>query len=233
MTPNNRFAALAFTIAFGGVAVPSARATLATAAPFDEKVEKAVAIVVGRCVKSESRWDPTHRWIVTYSTFKVSNTIKGTAAQEVTVVVPGGSVGGMHQSSVGLPAFSEGSENVLFIRNTNAGPTVLYFDQGAYNVTTNARGEKIVAPVASDVVHIDTQRGVAVPAEAPRTLNQFKTDVERAVRDASERKQRMEMLRTRPQSGPTLRSMIIDNKLILGALFAGLLVAAWQLFRRP
>ena len=231
MTPNNRIAALAITLALGGVAAPSAHASIATAASFEEKVDNAAAIVVGRCVKNESRWDPSGRWILTYSTFEVSNTIKGAPAQEVTVVVPGGSVGGVHQSSVGLPAFAEGSENVLFIKNTKTGPTVLYFEQGAYNVTTNDRGEKIVAPVASDVVHIDTQRGVAVPAEAPRTLNDFRADVDRAVR-AAEKKQRMEMIRGRAQTGPTLTSMIVDNKLILGALLAGLLIAAWQFFRR-
>jgi hypothetical protein len=232
MTPNNRLAALAFTVALGSVAAPAARATLATAAPFEEKVDNAAAIIVGRCVRNESRWDTSGRWILTYSTFKVENTMKGAPAQEVTVVVPGGSVGAVHQSSVGLPAFNEGSEHVLFIRNTRSGPTVLYFDQGAYDVTTNERGEKIVAPVASDAVHIDAQRGVAVPAEAPRTLNEFKSDVERAVRSAAERRQRMEMIRTRRPQGPTLSSMILDNKLILAGLAVGLLLAAWQFFRR-
>src|SRR5256885_16774713 len=112
MTPNNRFAALALTVALGGVAAPSVQASMATAAPFEEKVDNAAAIVMGRCVKNESRWDPSGRWILTYSTFKVLNTFKGAPGQEVTVVVPGGTVGGLHQSSVGLPTFAEGSENV-------------------------------------------------------------------------------------------------------------------------
>ena len=226
MTPNNRLAALALTLA---LAAPAAQASMATAAPFEEKVGNAAAIIVGRCVKNESRWDPSGRWILTYSTFEVSSTIKGAPAQRVTVVVPGGSVGGVHQSSVGLPAFSEGSENVLFLRNTKVGPTVLYFDQGAYDVTTNARGEKIVAPVPSDAVHIDTQRGVAVPAEAPRTLDEFKADVGRVMRE----RQKMEIIREHPKpAGPTLRSMILGNKVVLAALAIGLLIAAWQLFRR-
>ncbi len=224
MTPNNRLAALAVTLA---LAAPAAQASMATAAPFEEKVDNAAAIVVGRCVKNESRWDPSHRWILTYSTFEVSKTIKGAALQRITVVVPGGSVGGVHQSSVGLPAFNEGNENLLFIRNTKAGPTVLYFDQGAYNVTTDAHGQKIIAPVPTDAVHIDEQRGVAVPAEAPRTLDEFKSDVDRAMRH-----QKMEVIQARPKPGPTLRSMIVDNKLILAALAVGLLIAAWQLFRR-
>jgi len=229
MAPNNRFAAIALTVA---LAVPAAEASVATAAPFEEKVDNATSIILGRCEKNESRWDPSGRWILTYSTFKVLNTFKGGPAQAVTLVVPGGSVGGVHQSSVGLPAFNEGSENVLFIRNGKAGPTVLYFDQGAYDVVTNERGEKIVAPVASDVVHIDTQRGVAVPAEAPRTLNEIRGAVDHAVRTAGERRQRAEILRAKQQKGPTIGSMIIGNKLVLAALAIGLLLAAWQLFRR-
>ena len=102
----------------------------------------------------------------------------------------------------------------------------------AEDLKTNERGEKIVAPVPSDAVHIDAQRGVAVPAEAPRTLNEFKGDVDRAVRTAGERRQKMEMVRPRQSAGPTLRSMIVDNKLVLAALAAGLLLAAWQLFRK-
>lgn len=229
MTPNNRLLALFLTGVLGSTA---ALASIETAAPFEEKVDNATAIVVGRCVKNESRWDPTGRWILTYSTFEVSNTFKGVAQREITVVVPGGTVGGIHQSSVGLPSFAEGSENVLFIKNTKVGPTVLYFDQGAYDVKTDARGQKIIAPVASDAVHIDTQRGVAVPAEAPRDLNTFKTDVDSALRTAGDRRQKMEMVRPRPQPPMTINAMILDNKLIIGALIAGLALAAWQFFRR-
>ena len=229
MSPNNRLLALALTAALGSA---SAYASLETAAPFEEKVDNAAAIVQARCVRNESRWDPSGRWILTYSTFKVLDTFKGTPAQEVTVVVPGGTVGGMHQSSVGLPSFAEGSENVLFIRNSKVGPTVLYFDQGAYDVRTNDRGEKVIAPVATDAVHIDAQRGVAVPAEAPRDLKTFKSDIDRAIRSAADRRQQMELLRAKKQQGPTLRAMILDNKLILAALAIGLALAAWQLFRR-
>jgi hypothetical protein len=233
MTPNNRFAAFALSLVLGSGAVVSARASIATAASFDEKVDNAAAIVLGKCVRNESKWDPSGRWIVTYSTFQVESTIKGAPAQEVTVVVPGGTVGGVHQSSVGLPAFTEGAENVLFIRNSKLGPTVLYFEQGAYDVTTDERGDKVIAPVASDAVHLDTQRGTAVPAEAPRTLRQFKSDVDRSVQSSMERKARMELVRGRQQKdSSTLSAMIMNNKLIIGALLVGLALATWQYLRR-
>ena len=73
---------------------------------------------------------------------------------------------------------------------------------------------------------------MAVPSESPRDLNAFKTDVDTAIRTAGERRQKMEIVRPRREPAPTLRAMILGNKLILGALALGLALAAWQLFRR-
>src|SRR5262245_45622538 len=111
MTPNNRFTALAAALAL--LVVPAAHAAVAAAASFDEKVENAAAIILGKCIRTESKFDPTHRWILTYSTFAVEKSFKGGAAGEVTLVTPGGSVGGLHQETVGVPAFEQGDEHVL------------------------------------------------------------------------------------------------------------------------
>src|SRR5262245_22997108 len=102
MTPNNRLAAIALSVV---LAAPAAHAAIAAAASFDQKVDNAAAIILGKCVRTESKFDPSGRWIVTYSTFAVEKTFKGGAAGEVTLVTPGGSVGGVHQSTVGVPAF--------------------------------------------------------------------------------------------------------------------------------
>jgi len=217
-----------------GISAAPARASVAAAASFDEKVDNAAAIVVGKCVKTESRMDPSGRWIVTYSTFNVEQSMKGTPVQTITVVTPGGSLNGIHQSSVGVPEFREGNENVLFIKNSKLGPTILYFDQGAYDVVQNAKGEPLVAPVASDVVHIDTQRGVAVPAEQPRTLNEFRGAVDLSVRTAGSRHQQMEVIaaRERAAKSTTLTSIWTNNRLLILAALVGILIAAWQLWRR-
>src|SRR5947207_12609301 len=124
MTSNNRITALAAALVI--LVVPAAHAAIAVAASFDDKVDNAAAIILGKCVRTESRFDPSGRWIVTYSTFAVEKSLKGTAAGEVTLVTPGGSVGSVHQSTVGVPAFREGDEQVVFVKNTRLGPTVLY-----------------------------------------------------------------------------------------------------------
>jgi hypothetical protein len=210
----------------------AAHASLARAASFDDKVDNAAQIVVGKCVRQHAEWDAAHRWILTYSTFTVEKTLKGMPVSEVTVVIPGGAVGDIHQDTVGMPAFREGQENVVFVRNTRVGPTVLYFEQGAYDVLTDAKGNRVVQPVASDAVHIDTQRGVAVAAEAPRTLQQFESDVRASM--LRQAKQRMELIRgTQKRADADSLSRILQrNKLLVGLALAGIFLAGWQFFKR-
>src|SRR5438874_2055938 len=189
MTPNNRLAALALALV---LVTPAIHAAIAVAASFDDKVDNAAAIILGKCVRTESKFDPSGRWIVTYSTFSVEKSFKGDAAGEVTLVTPGGSVGNIHQSTVGVPAFREGDEQVVFVKNTRLGPTVLYFDQGTYDVSTDARGERVIAPVPTNLVTVDTQRGMAAaPADASRTLRQFEDAVRDSMRASAARKEKM------------------------------------------
>jgi hypothetical protein len=230
MTPNNRLAALVVAVA---LAVPSAHAAIAAAASFDDKVDNAAAIILGKCVRTESKFDPSGRWIVTYSTFAVEKSFKGTAAGEVTLVTPGGTVGAMHQSTVGIPAFRQGDEHVVFVKNTRLGPTVLYFDQGTYDVSPGEHGERMVAPVPTNLVTVDTQRGMAAaPADVPRTLQQFEGAVQESIRTAGERKQKMSAtppVRPRPTS---LVDTLANNKALMALALLGIALAAWQLRRR-
>src|SRR5205823_4564402 len=121
--------------------------------------------------------------------------MKGAPLPEVTVVTPGGSVGKIHQDTIGIPAFLEGAENVIFTKDTKLGPTVLFFDQGAYAVNTDDRGERIVSPVPSNLVKIDTQRGMAVaPNDTPQPLPQFERQVDDAIKNLRSEKMRMDTM---------------------------------------
>lgn len=232
MTTNNRMLALAVAVVLLA-SVPAAHATLAAAATFDEKVENAAAIVLGKCIKSESRLEPSGKWIVTYSTFQVSDSIKGTSAQQITIVTPGGQVGSTRQETIGIPEFREGDEHVLFLKNSRLGPTVLYFDQGAYDVTTDDRGDKIIAPVATSLVKIDTQRGVAVANEEPRTLRAFKEQVSLSMRDSRDRRMRYDMMQAqRKKKEASLGSLLLRYKFVIAVAALGAALATWQLLRR-
>jgi hypothetical protein len=233
MTTNNRLAPLA-ALLLVVLAVPAAHAAIAQAATFDEKVDNSAAIILGKCVKTEARYDPTGRWIVTYATFAVEQSMKGNAAGEVTIVTPGGSVNGIHQETIGVPVFQAGDEHVVFLRNTRLGPSPLYFDQGTYNVVADEHGQKLIVPMPSNVIHIDSQRAMAVaPADEPRTLEAFKAAIGESMRGSQKRLEMNAMAKV-PKSKlqASIWSTIAANKLLVAVALLGIAIAAWQLWRR-
>lgn len=230
MSPNNRRVLLA-TAAVALLAVPRAHATLARAVSFDEKVDSAAAIVLGKVVRTESRWDAQHRWILTYSTFAVEKSMKGAAAGELTVALPGGAVGDLHQDTIGMPSFEQGEEHVVFVRNSAIGPTVAFAEQGTYDVTANERGERIVQPHQAEAAVVDEQRGLAVAPEQARTVAQFERDVLASMKRTQF--QRMEMIKARQaQQEASLLSLLSRYRLLLGLAVVGAALATWQFLRR-
>jgi len=213
------------------VLVPlQASATISRAISFDEKVDHASAIVLGKCVDTTSRWDPTGKWILTYSTFQIEDQLKGQPAQQITLVTPGGVVNGIHQETIGVPKFAAGDDRVVFVKNTNAGPTVLYFEQGAYEVE-RVRGERFVRPAVSSAVLVDTQRGAAVAPEEPRTLRSFEDAVRKRVRDRAAI-ERMNVLKQQQREQASLLNVLQRNKLLVLLALVGAALATWQLVKR-
>jgi hypothetical protein len=223
---------LASALAFGALSLPAGASVMQTAS-FEEKVDKAASVILGKCVRQESRWDSQKRWILTYSTFAVEKAMKGSVAGEITIVTPGGSIGEIHQDTIGVPQFEVGTEKVLFVKNTSAGPTVLYFDQGAYDVVADDRGRRIVAPMATDAVTVDETRGKGVAAEAARPVEEFETAVRQAERSV---KQRVEMdlvaSREAAERENSLTSVLLRNRALVALALAGLALATWQFMRR-
>jgi len=247
MTPNNPFRPLGvrafFVAGLAAVALLTfahpAGATLARAISFDEKVAEADSIVLGRCLRTESKLDPSGKWIVTYATFAVEKSFKGGSQPgEMTIVTPGGKVNGLNQRTVGVPEFQPGDANVLFVKGTSLGPSVLFFDQGTYELGKDARGETTVAPVESSVVLLDRQTGQVTRSEEPvRTLRKFEQDVALALRRTGGKQ--IHEFSVTPQK-PEKRASSVwqetldfarENKVLLSLAAIGLLVAMVQLLR--
>ncbi len=208
----------------------SAHATISQAIDFDKKVDDAAAIVLGECVNTASRWDAAGKWIVTYSTFRVEKSMKGEPAQEITLVTPGGVVNGIHQETIGVPKFEAGDDRVLFMKNTRVGPTVLYFEQGAYEVE-KVRGERIVRPAVSSAVLVDTQRGMAVAPEEPSTLREFEERVSKRIRERREI-ERMQVIEREKRAQASLGNVLSRNKTLVALALIGAILATVQLLKR-
>jgi len=207
----------------------AAEATISRAVKFDEKVDKAESIVVGTVIDQESRWDDQHKWILTYSTIRVDKTLKGQPEQELTIVTPGGKVGTIVQEVIGVPRFREGEENVVFVRDTQAGKTVAFLEQGNYKVLADARGERMAIPAVSTAVLVDTARGTAATPEGPRSMSDF----EGAVRETVRRREinRMEMLKKQKEEA-SLSSVLQRNAGWVALALLGAILASWQLYKR-
>jgi hypothetical protein len=232
MSSNNRLiaaaAALVTTVVFAG----AANATLVRSITFDDKVSSAQSVILGHCTETRTTWDPEHRWILTYATFAVDDTLKGAPVREVTVVTPGGSLDGVHQSSIGITPFQKGDERVLFVKNTRVGPTVAFFDQGAYSVSKDAKGERIILPVSAESVRVDSQTGKVVPAEQPRTLRQFIGEL-RASERRIEAVSAGAMVRQREAQHVQAPVSIFRRYWLLFALAGvGAAFATWQILRK-
>lgn len=207
----------------------AAEATISRAVKFDEKIDTAASIVVGTVVDQESRWDDQHKWILTYSTIRVEKTLKGAPEQELTIVTPGGKVGTIVQEVIGVPQFREGEENVVFVRDTEAGKTVAFLEQGNYKVVADANGKRMAVPAISSAVLVDTGRGTAVTPEGPRSLAEFETSVQEHVRRREIN--RMEMLEKQKQEA-SIGSVLQRNAGWVALALLGAILASWQLYKR-
>src|SRR5215212_6416327 len=197
----------------------TAHATISRAVDFEEKVANAAAIVVGKCVSQQSRWDNAHDWILTYSTFTVEETLKGQPTQQITLVTPGGTIDNITQDVIGVPKFREGEENVVFVRNSQAGPTVAFLEQGSYKVRKDDRGDRIVEPGVTAAVLVDTGHGTAVRPESPRALRDF----EGAVRESVRRREvmRMEMVEREKKQQASIWNQIQRNRVLVALAVLG------------
>ncbi|MDP9192179.1 MAG: hypothetical protein M3P06_10815 [Acidobacteriota bacterium] len=229
MDANNQRTALALAAVLA-LAPLTAEATISRAVQFDEKVERAASIIVGRIVSQESRWDANRQRILTYSKIAVEKTLKGSPARELTIVTPGGTVGDIAQDYVGVPRFHTGDENVVFVRETGAGPTVLFFDQGAYRVEKNNAGERMVVPLVSSAVLVDQKRGAAAAPESSRSLSAF----EGSVRDSIGRRElnRMRLIEQKKREDASFWNQVNRNKTLVVLALLGAIFATWRLLKR-
>lgn len=211
-------------------------ASVARVVPFEEKVGTADAIVVGKVVSSTSRWDSSGRWIVTDSVLEVEKALKGTPTSRLSVVTPGGTVNGVRQETIGVPAFRLGDEHVVFVRESAVGSTVAFLDQGVYDVERDSLGRATVRRAPSRLILVDQRSGKAALAEegSPVSLDAFEGEV-RAVAEKTADYQLTDTARGTvkplPGSGP-LHEFVRGNRTVLTIVGIGLLLALIPLIIR-
>ena len=97
--------------------LPALQATTVIPPTFDELVTEADTIFEGTVTGLRSEWtgQGTERHIVTYVTFKIEDTLKGTLPAEYTIRMFGGTVDGHTIEVTDAPRFKVGDRDILFV----------------------------------------------------------------------------------------------------------------------
>ncbi len=105
-------------------------------------------VVEARVVFSESRWNPQHTLIFTYTKVEVIKTLKGAAQSSLVVKQIGGSAEGYTQKVAGVRYGKPGEQSVLFLRPSaqqDGTFEITGLMQGNFTMQKSASGETLVS----------------------------------------------------------------------------------------
>ena len=99
------------------LAVSAAHATTVIAPSFDELVQNADVIFEGTVTDVQSQWagEGGQRHIVSYVTFEVADSLKGSTGKNYTMRMLGGTVGDETMEISDAPQFKVGDRDILFV----------------------------------------------------------------------------------------------------------------------
>jgi len=167
----------------GGLAAMPAQATTVAPLSFEELVRRSSSVIYARVIEVRGQWTDDRRGIDSLVTVEVIKGLKGTAAAELTVTVPGGQVGRYLNLLPGGPSFARGDLAVLFL--TARGPRLPIttgFTQGIYRVVRDGTAGALVMPPAIEPAGQAIVRGDR--RRKPVSLSAFESAV-RGVQDVA------------------------------------------------
>lgn len=118
-----------------GIALVAASLSATTIIPVsvERLTTESSQVVEARVVSAESRWNPQHTLIFTYTKIQVTKTLKGNEQQAMVVKQIGGSAEGYTQKVAGVRYARPGEQAVLFLRPSLGG-------DGTYEITGLMQG---------------------------------------------------------------------------------------------
>jgi hypothetical protein len=134
-----RFVVLAIPLLFGA---SRAMASLFVREDVRVVVHRSDAVVVGKVERVDAGWRDGR--ITSDALVLVSSAFKGRTPSEIHVLVPGGTIGGVHMRVTGEPEPHVGDESILFLAQHGTGAGVHFHvidgEQGAIPVARDAQG---------------------------------------------------------------------------------------------
>lgn len=147
LSPSLRLPLFSFLLLLCLLAAPAARALSVIPPTFAELVAESESIVRGEVTAIRSAYDDASpgRPIRTYVTFRVARTLKGPApaGDSVTLVFLGGTVGPDSLSVPGMPTFTVGDREIVFVaRNGKTYCPLIAAGHGRYRILRNAATQR-------------------------------------------------------------------------------------------
>jgi len=189
--PRLALAAAAAAAATGTLA--PARASLLVALDMSAMVERADTVAVVDVASARAAWDARHERIVTTVELTVVESWKGSAAPAARLVVaqPGGTVGDVTMTVLGMPRFSPGERALVFLHGPADRAAVVGLAQGKRALRLDPAGGWIVgAPERAGAAFVRTAASAArVPVleAVSRPLDDVRAEVRAAIRAQSDR----------------------------------------------
>ena len=129
------------------LSVSSAQATSVIPPTFDELVDQAEIIFEGNVTDVRSQWvgEGAQRHIVSYVSFKVEDTVKGSPGKTYTVRMLGGTVDGESMEISDAPKFQVSDRDIIFVQNNGSQFIPLVgIMHGRFHVKRDQNGRDIV-----------------------------------------------------------------------------------------
>ncbi len=171
------------------VAVVSSPATgQARQVSLEELTAASSDVVLAAVSAKQSFWNENQTRISTDVRLRVTDRIKGDAAEETVVTIPGGQVGNTLYEVSDMPIFVEGEEVVVFLWKDPSGRhTVAGAAQGKLRVIKSEGGERMLEPGAAHLFDVGIEKlatpdGEPVISRKPLRLDEFVRAVKAAER---------------------------------------------------
>jgi hypothetical protein len=178
------FVAAALSGAIAPLVVAPREASAAVVVPLSREalVQGSDLVVRAAVVGRKSAWSADGTRILTWTTLRVEEYLKGSGATEITLRQYGGEVGGVTSEVAGDARLTPGDRAVLFLRRGDGVVFLSALAQAAYRITAKADGVAMVERDLSGLAFARWSSGMMVAAEAPQETLESLAELTRSVR---------------------------------------------------
>lgn len=174
------------TAAQGGDTIDPSEVSVAIDLSIEEMVNQSDLIAIGSCTSARSVW--VDRNLVTLATISVAETLKGDAASQVTVVLPGGADANRRipiaMTYPGAPRITPGEDVLLFLVHEDelgGSYAVSGFSQGKFSIVKDEDGREMVSRDLTNV-RLQGRAGHRRGTASLTSLETLKSQVRRQLR---------------------------------------------------